>query len=133
MSFTSRNCGIRCAARKRLRSSSARPLTETTPFVHDITINNFTATGATSQSIIEGLPESCIQRVNLSNVSVQTSNKGIALRHMTGEFTNVTSTQGSGGPFVVQENVTVDTAGATPAITTTRPQTGQVACSARAS
>src|SRR5215469_755586 len=77
----------------------ARPLTKTTPYVHDITINNFTATGATSQSIIEGLPESCIQRVNLSNVSIQTTNKGIALRHMTGEFTNVTSTPGSGGPF----------------------------------
>lgn len=111
----------------------ARPLTATTPHVHDITIHNFTATGATSQSIIEGLPESCIQRVDLSNVSIQTSNKGIALRHMTGGFIDVTSTPGSGGPFVIQENVTVDTAGTTPAITTTPPQSGQIACSAQAS
>jgi polygalacturonase len=110
----------------------AQPPTATTPYVHDITIQNFTATGATSQSIVEGLPESCIQRVNLRNVSIQTSNKGIALRHMTGVFTNVTSTPGSsGGPFVVQENVTVVTAGTTPAITNTPPQTGQVACSAQ--
>jgi polygalacturonase len=109
----------------------AQPVTATTPYVHDITIQNFTATGATSESIIEGLPESCIQRANLSNVSIQTSNKGIALRHMTGVFTNVISTPGSGGPFVVQENVTVVTAGTTPAITNTPPQTGQTPCSAQ--
>jgi len=107
----------------------AQPITPTTPYVHDITIRNLAATGATGQSIIEGLPESCIRNVTLNNVSIQSDNLGIALRHMTGSFTDVTSTPTP--PFVVQENVTVATAGTTPSITPTPPQSGQIACSAQ--
>ena len=95
------------------------PITPTasTPYVHDITISNFTATGATGQSVIEGLPESCLLRVNLSNVSIATSNKGLALESVTGVFNNVTSTPGNGPtvPFVVNENVTIESQGSTPA------------------
>lgn len=92
-------------------------VTATTPYVHDVTISGLTATGATSQSVIEGLPESCLLRITLSNVSIATTNKGLALESMTGTFTNVTSTPGSGPavPFVVNENVTVAEAGTTPA------------------
>jgi hypothetical protein len=99
--------------------------------VHDVTIENVVATGAAAQSNIVGLPESCVHNVTLNNVSIQTSSPGIALRYMTGTFTNVTSTPAAPPPFVVQENVTVTTSGTTPAITATPPQTGQVACSAQ--
>ena len=109
----------------------AQPITATTPYVHDITIQNVVATGATVQSDIVGLPESCIHNVTLNNVSIQTSGPGIDLRHMTGNFINVTSTPASPPPFVVQENVTVTTSGTTPAITDTPPQTGQTACGAQ--
>jgi polygalacturonase len=110
----------------------AAPITVTTPYVHDITIANVTATGATTQSVIVGLPESCMHNITLNNVSVQTGGAGLSLRHMTGTFTNVTSTPPSPDPaFVVQENVTVATAGTTPAITDTAPQAGQIACSAQ--
>ena len=52
---------------------------------------------------------------------------------MTGTFTNVTITPPPPDPpFVVQENVTVATAGTTPPIPTTLPQAGQTACSAQA-
>jgi polygalacturonase len=90
--------------------------TATTPYVHDVTINGLTATGATSQSVIEGLPESCMLRINLSNVSITTSNKGLALENMTGAFDNVIVTPASGPtkPFVVNENVTVAQSGTTP-------------------
>jgi polygalacturonase len=90
--------------------------TATTPYVHDITIQGLTATGATSQSVIEGLPESCMLRVNLTNVSITTTNKGLALENMTGIFNNVTSTPANGPtkPFIVNENVTVTEEGTTP-------------------
>jgi polygalacturonase len=112
---------------------AAVPITATTPYVHDITIANVTATGATSQSVVVGLPESCMRNIVLSSVSIQTSGTGLSLRHMTGSFTNVTSKPASGTPFVVQENVTVTTAGTTPPITDTPPRAGQIACGAQVS
>jgi hypothetical protein len=45
--------------------SAAQPITPTTPHVHDITIRDLVATGATGQSYIRGLPESCIRNVTL--------------------------------------------------------------------
>ena len=91
-----------------------------------------TATGATMQSNIVGLAESCIKNVNLNNVSIQTSSLGMLLRHMTGTFTNVTSTPAPPNPpFMVQENVTVATAGTTPTITYTGPLNGRRSRAAR--
>src|SRR5579871_399391 len=111
---------------------AARPVTATTPHVHDISITDLTATGANVQSFIEGLPESCIDHVTLSNVSIQTSTPGLALRHVTGGFYNVTVTPPSGdAPFGVQENVSVTATGTTAPIATTLPQAGQIACSAQ--
>jgi polygalacturonase len=108
----------------------AQPITPTTPHVHDISIQDLVATGAAGQSYILGLPESCIENVTLNGVSIQTSNQGIDLVHMTGTFTNVTSTPGPPNPpFVVEENVTVTTAGTTSVIPPTPPLAGQVACS----
>jgi hypothetical protein len=111
---------------------AAQPVTATTPHVHDISITDLTATGANVQSFIEGLPESCIDNVTLSNVSIQTSAPGLALRHVTGSFYNVTVTPPNGDPpFVVQENVSVTATGTTAPIATTPPQAGQIACSAQ--
>jgi hypothetical protein len=100
--------------------------------VHDITIRNLTATGATSQSVIEGLPESCILRMNLTNVNVTTTNKGLALENMTGTFTNVTVQPGNNPtvPFVVNENVTVNEVGTTPTFANSEPGTA-IPCSSQ--
>ena len=107
----------------------AEKITATTPTIHDIAIRNLVATGARMASIIAGLPESCIHHVTMNNVSIQTSSPGMELRHMTGTFTNVTITPPAPNtPFVLQENVTVATAGSTPAIPATAPQAGQTAC-----
>jgi len=106
----------------------AQPITPTTPYVHDITIQDLVATGATGQSEIHGLPESCVHNVTLNGVNIQTSSQGIDLLHMTGSFTDVTSTPvPPNPPFVVEENVTVTTAGTTPVIPPTPPLAGQVA------
>ena len=97
-------------------------ITAFTPNIHDITISDLTATGATAESLIVGLPESCIRNVSLSNVSITGRSRGVRLRNMTGTFTSVTSTPpNENPPFVVQENVTVTTAGTMPAITNTPP------------
>ena len=106
--------------------------TSSTPYVHDITITGLTATGATGQSVIEGLPESCLLRVNLTNVSIATTNKGLALESVTGTFNNVTSTPANGPtvPFVVNENVSIVSQGTTPAGLTSGAGTA-VACSSQ--
>jgi polygalacturonase len=99
-----------------------QPITPLTPNVHDITISGLKATGATAESFVVGLPESCIRNVSLSNVSITGRGARFRLRNMTGTFTNVTRADASDDPlFVVQENVTVKTAGATAAIANTPP------------
>jgi polygalacturonase len=97
-------------------------ITALTPNIHDITISGLTATGATAESLVVGLPESCIRTVNLSNVSITGRSAGFRLRNTTAAFNNVTtSLPNEYPPFVVQENVTVTTAGTTPIITNASP------------
>lgn len=97
-------------------------MTALTPNIHDITISGLSATGASAESLIVGLPESCIRNVSLSNVSITGRSMDLRLRNMTGTFTRVTSTlPNEDPPFVVQENVSVTTAGTMPAITNTPP------------
>ncbi len=98
-----------------------------TPNIYNITISGLHATGATSASIIAGVPEACILNVNMNNVSIATNVSSpsgapgtFQLRNMTGTFTNVTmtSTHSPAIPaWVVQENVQV-TASGTPGLTT---------------
>jgi polygalacturonase len=115
-----------------------------TPNVYNITISGLTATGATSQAIIAGVPEACILNVVLNNVSISTSVSAssarsadggdgtFVLRNMTGTFTNVTTTSTASSPippWAVQENVQVTATGTpgltspvnTPPLTTTPP------------
>ncbi len=107
----------------------AQPVTATTPHVHDIYIQNLVGIGSSGQSYINGLPESCIKRVMLDGVNIDTSGLGIQLLHMTGTFTNVTSAPAAPNPpFDVEDNVTVTTVGTTPSIPATPPLADQVAC-----
>ncbi len=103
-----------------------------TPNVYNVTVSNLVATGATSTSLIVGVPEACILNVNLNNVSITTNTSGTTtavpntlpagmfqLRNVTGTFTNVnlTSTHSPPiAPWAEQENVQVTTAGTTPAL-----------------
>ncbi len=99
-----------------------RAITALTPSIHDITVSGLTATDATAESLIVGLPESCIRNVSLNDVSIKGRGAGLRLRNMTGAFTDVISTLADEAfPFVVQENVAVTTAGMMPAIKNTPP------------
>jgi polygalacturonase len=82
------------------------PITPITPYVHDITVQNLTATGATS-ALIVGLPESPIRNVSLNHVSIQSTKTGLELRNMLGTFQNVAVSAAKGPGFVVEENVSV--------------------------
>jgi polygalacturonase len=100
----------------------ADPPQAITPGIHDITISDLTATGATAESFILGLPESCIDHVTLSNVSITGHRAALRMRNMRGTFTSVNATlQNENSPFVAQENVSVITAGAMPAIANSAP------------
>jgi len=97
-------------------------ITPRTPNIHDITISDLTATAATAESLVVGLPEFCVRNVNLSDISIKGRSAGLRMRNMTGTFTSVTGALTDDAPlFVVQENVTVTTAGTTPAIASTPP------------
>lgn len=115
----------------------AQPVTDTTPYVHDIYISNLIGYATGGYSYIHGLPESCIKNITLENVKIEANaTRGMDLGHMTGTFNNVTTTFISdtdpappqGPPFVVAENVTVSTSGTTPPIVATPPLVGQTAC-----
>jgi hypothetical protein len=96
------------------------PITAFTPNIHDITISGLKATGASAESLIVGLPESCISNANLSDLSITGRSAGLRLRNMTGAFTNVAGTKlTEDPPFTVQENATLTTAGTMPAIANT--------------
>jgi polygalacturonase len=95
-----------------------------TPNVYNIFVSNLTATGATSSSVIAGVPESCILNVVFKDVSITSTAAGPAgangtfqLRNMTGTFDNVNliSTRSPAIPgWVVQENVMATATGGTP-------------------
>ncbi|HKE41737.1 MAG TPA: glycosyl hydrolase family 28 protein [Casimicrobiaceae bacterium] len=88
-----------------------QPVTPTTPFVSNVTLRNVAATGATSQSFIDGLPESSVLNVTLDNVTVgqaTSSVKPMDLRYMVGTFSNVTvSPTSTGHNFICLVGVTV--------------------------
>jgi polygalacturonase len=95
-------------------SDPGQPVTGTTPFVSKVALTNVTATGATSQSFIAGLPESPVLGVTLDNVHIgQASSKvkPMDLRYLQGNFSNVTvSPTSTGTNFVVCDD-SVDVTG----------------------
>jgi polygalacturonase len=108
---------------------AAQPVKPTTPYLHDITIRNLIATGATGQSSVEGLPESCVLGLTLDGISIETTGPGLALRHVTGIFNNVKiSAGGSSTAFIVTENVRIRTGGSTPTLPVTAAAEGQIPC-----
>ena len=58
--------------------ASAQPITRLTPYFHDITLENVTATGSASAGAIVGLPEAPIPGVVLRNVKIS-ARKGLTI------------------------------------------------------
>lgn len=53
-----------------MKGDSVHPMMEHTPRLHDITIENVTATGAKRAAVLYGLPESPVKHVALKNVHI---------------------------------------------------------------
>lgn len=86
---------------------ASAPIGRLTPFFHDFTIENLTATGATNAGYIVGLPESPIKGVVLKNVKIS------AKKHMIVMYAQVTGSNVSveaedGGAVSVAPNATFD-------------------------
>jgi hypothetical protein len=80
---------------------AARPVTATTPFVHDVQISDLTATGAAHAGEIIGLPESPVKSVTLTNVNIS-AEKGMVVTDAEGVvFKNVQLNVQSGQRLVL--------------------------------
>ncbi|GAA0474186.1 glycoside hydrolase family 28 protein [Tatumella punctata] len=59
-----------------------------TPFIHDVTINHLTASGAKMAGIISGLPEATLRNIRLQNVWISAGH-GLQSRYVSGSRNNV--------------------------------------------
>ncbi|ARU95670.1 glycoside hydrolase family 28 protein [Tatumella citrea] len=62
---------------------SPKPVTRYTPFIHDISVNHLTATGADSAGIISGLPEALLKNISLKNIKIS-AHHGLQSRYVEG-------------------------------------------------
>jgi len=81
-----------------------QPITNTTPFYHNITVTNLVATGASDAGTIVGVPEKPMTAITLVTVKI-TAKTGLVVRNATVTVTGGTSiTAASGSAFVLQSN-----------------------------
>jgi polygalacturonase len=85
---------------------AAQTVTSTTPYYHDITIANVTATGANTAGQIVGVPEQPITGLTLTSVNI-TAKTGLTVRNATVSTTSTTVKPTSGPAFIVQSKATV--------------------------
>lgn len=87
-------------------TDTAQPMTEHTPRFHDISISNLTATGAKAAGNIQGLPESPIKGLTLTNINIAAAT-GISINNADVAMRNVVVTPASGPAFINGENAHV--------------------------
>lgn len=78
-----------------------QPITSTTPYYHNITVEGLTATNCRYGGIIIGLPETPLANIHLSNVNIS-ANTGLQIRNATVDATNV-KIHASSGPDIIFE------------------------------
>jgi polygalacturonase len=81
------------------------PIGRLTPFFHDFTLENVTATGATNAGYLVGLPESPVKNVVLKHIKISAA-KGMIVMYaqVSGEDVSITSQDGK--PLSVAPNAT---------------------------
>ena len=83
-----------------------QPITRLTPFFHDITVENVTATGSTSAGAIVGLPEAPIANVVLRNVHLS-AQRGLTIAYATVSGSDVKVEATEGQPITQQAGAKV--------------------------
>lgn len=76
-------------------------VTGETPFIHDVTVDGLTATGAGRVGLILGLPEKAIENLHLKNVKIE-AERGLLIRHAAVD-TDAVDLQVSIGPAIIRE------------------------------
>ena len=90
-------------------SDSAQPVTATTPYYHNITINNLTATGASAAGYIVGVPEKPFTAITLNAVKI-TAKTGLEVRNAAVVVTGGTAMNvSSGSAYIIQSGGSVTT------------------------
>lgn len=84
----------------------AQAVTSTTPYYHDITVSKVTATGASTEGQIVGLPERVITGLTLSNINIS-GGTGVMVRNATVTTSSVTLKPSSGSAWILQSNAKV--------------------------
>ena len=91
-------------------SDSPKPITSTTPYYHNITVNNLVATGASTAGTIVGVPEEPFTGITLNAVKI-TAKKGIEVRNATVTVKGGTTiTVSSGSSYIIESQGKVITA-----------------------
>ena len=80
-----------------------QPITSTTPYYHDITVDGLTATNCRYGGIIVGLPETPMTNIHLSNVNIS-ANTGLRIRNATVDAVNVKVHANSGPDIIFEVN-----------------------------
>ncbi len=81
----------------------AQTITNTTPYYHDITVENVTATNCTYGGIIIGLPETPLKNIYLKNVFISAST-GLRIRNATINADSLTVKANSGLSYIFEVN-----------------------------
>lgn len=84
-----------------------QPITRLTPFFHDISIENVTATNSTNAGVIIGLPESPVKGVVLKNVHITAAN-GMVISNAEVTGSDVTVKAATGKDIDIQPTAKVD-------------------------
>ncbi len=91
-------------------SDSPQPITSTTPYYHNITVNNLVATGSSTAGTIVGVPEEPFTGITLNAVKI-TAKKGIEVRNATVTVKGGTTiTVSSGSSYIIESQGKVITA-----------------------
>ncbi len=85
------------------QSDPAQPVNSETPYYHDITIKNLTATGSPYGGVIVGVPEKPLTNIHLQNVNIKATS-GIIVRNASVDTSNVNIVLPHGSAFILQVN-----------------------------
>ena len=85
------------------QNDPAQSITSTTPYYHNITVKNLTATNCNVGGLIIGLPETPMTQIRLLNVNIS-ANTGLKIRNATVDTSNFKITVNSGSSIIFERN-----------------------------
>ena len=66
----------------KISALDSAPISPTTPYIHDVTVEYLTATGAKNAGFLSGLPEAPLKQITLHQVNIDASEQGLLTRYV---------------------------------------------------